>query len=468
MIETGEQRLGIDPLVRDGANMKIVAAETILVSIPFESGGLPPWNAPRAGAGPERGAQHAECRAQVRRVPHVRPRKPQLPRMAEIVIRANAFLWSVARHVVLSLAWLLAAIPGRAQDVSVGESIIEVHKPGFLGGQTLETTLFLPDGVGPFPVAVINHGKAPGDTRFQGRYRPMPAVRFFLQRGYAVVVPMRGGFSKSTGSYIGGGCNVESNGRVQAEDVKAVLDHIVQQPWADRERMLVMGQSHGGWTSLAFGALNYPGVRGLVNFAGGLRQVDCAAWEDGLARAVASYARETKIPSLWFYGDNDSYFSPYTYKGMYSRYTAAGGQAKLVAFGVFGRDAHNMFGARAGQSIWQPEMSRFLASLDLPAEVRPEYGKYALPVPMKAPPKTDFAVVDAVDRVPYVKDRGRKGYGDFLNSLEPRAFAIAPNGGWGWANGGDDPLARALENCNKHGARQCRLYAVDGDVVWQP
>ena len=80
----------------------------------------------------------------------------------------------------------------------------------------LETTVFRPDGAGPFPVAVINHGKANGDPRFQRRYRPLVAVRFFLARGYAVVVPMRQGFSKSSGSYIGGGCNVESNGSEQA------------------------------------------------------------------------------------------------------------------------------------------------------------------------------------------------------------------------------------------------------------
>jgi len=280
---------------------------------------------------------------------------------------------AVRTYVVLLLAWLLMAgcasapeVFERSQNVTAGESVIKIHKPGFLGGQTFETTLFLPDGIGPFPVVVINHGKALGNTRFQERYRPLLATSFFLQRGYAVVVPMRGGFSKSTGSYIDGGCNIESNGLVQAEDVKAVLDYIVQQPWADSERMLMMGSSHGGWTSLAFGTLNYSGVRGLVNFAGGLRQPNCSAWEHGLARAAASYGQKTKIPSLWFYGDNDSYFSPYTYKGMYSRYTAAGGQAKLVAFGIFERDAHNMFESYAGQSIWEPEMIRFLESLGLP------------------------------------------------------------------------------------------------------
>jgi hypothetical protein len=63
---------------------------------------------------------------------------------------------------------------------------------------------------GPFPVVIIKHGKAFGDPRFQERYRPALAARYFLQPGYAVVAPMRQGFSRSEGRYIGVGCNIES------------------------------------------------------------------------------------------------------------------------------------------------------------------------------------------------------------------------------------------------------------------
>ena len=95
-------------------------------------------------------------------------------------------------------------------DRSLNESVHQVPKKGLINIE-LETTIYKPDGEGPFPVAIINHGKSPGDTHFQGRYRPVSAARYFLQRGYTVVVPMRQGFSKSGGGYIGGDCNVESN-----------------------------------------------------------------------------------------------------------------------------------------------------------------------------------------------------------------------------------------------------------------
>src|ERR1035437_4884123 len=177
------------------------------------------------------------------------------------------------------LALCLVGVGAQAQDLNADlrEQVLMVPKKGAMFTTLLETTIYRPPGDGPFPLAVINHGKAFGDPRFQARFRPSGAARFFLQRGYAVVVPVRQGFSKSAGSYIGAGCNVESNGRVQAEDVKAVLDYVVSQPWADRNRIVVLGQSHGGWTTLAFGAQNYPGVTALINFAGGLRQDTCSA-----------------------------------------------------------------------------------------------------------------------------------------------------------------------------------------------
>ena len=35
------------------------------------------------------------------------------------------------------------------------------------------------------------------------------------------------------------------------------------------------------------------------------------------------------------------------------------------------------------------------------------------------------------------------------------------------ADGGDDPLARALANCARNAVGECRLYAVDDQVVWK-
>lgn len=271
---------------------------------------------------------------------------------------------------VLAAAALLSAPPVRAQapvepalDTALRERVIRVTKPGFWAA-TLEVTLFSPPGDGPFPVAVINHGKAAGDPRWQARARFVLPSRALVERGFLVVLPMRTGFSKSTGSYLRVGCNTESNGLVQADDIAAVLDHVATLPEADVSRTVVLGQSHGGMATLALGTIGRPGVRGLVNFAGGLRNTDCVAWEGGLARAFAAYGAKVRVPSLWFYGDNDSYWSRPTWEAMHRAYVEAGGDARMVAFGTFAPgDAHGMFGSRAGQSIWLPEFDRFAAEI---------------------------------------------------------------------------------------------------------
>ncbi len=370
----------------------------------------------------------------------------------------------VALILAFSAQWLPFNSISQELSAALNEEVLSIPKKGRFFTVNLEVTIFKPALEGVFPVVVINHGKALGDPRFQSRYRPTNAARFFLQRGYAVVVPMRQGFSKSEGGYIGGGCNVESNGIAQAEDVKAVMDFVVQQSWSDKEKVLIAGQSHGGWTTLAFGSENYPGVRGLVNFAGGLKQESCTAWESVLARAAAEYAKTTKAPSIWFYGDNDSYFSPFTFNGMFEKYTAAGGNAQLVAFGVFENDAHSMFSSRKGETIWQPKIDAFMRQVGLPADI--VYPKFAGIQRMAPPAPTDFAGINDVLAVPFLTEKGREGYKNFLTKQYPRAFAIAPSGRWAWTEMGDDPLKRALDTCHKNNNQVCRLYAVDDQVVW--
>ena len=350
-------------------------------------------------------------------------------------------------------------------NTALREEVQMVKKAGlFTIG--LETTFFRPPGAGPFPVVIINHGKSSGNTKFQPRARYEAPAREFVQRGYLVVVPMRQGFSKSSGSYIGGGCNVESNGRVQAEDVTAVLAYLKTLPDADTSRVLVVGQSHGGLTTLAFGTLPSPGVKGLVNFAGGLRQDDCVGWQSNLVRAFKSYAAQTTVPSLWFYGDNDSYWSPVLYKDMYQNYLEGGGKARLVAFGNFGSDAHGMFGSSAGLPIWVPEVDAFLAELGLPHTVLTRLPRVGHKT--ESPPATDFANIRDEKAIPRSKENGRQGFLAYGAAESPKAYAISATGSaWAYSTARADAMQIALERCNGTAKdNSCKLYAVDDAVVW--
>ena len=88
----------------------------------------------------------------------------------------------------------------------------------------------------------------------------------------------------------------------------------------------------------------------------------------------------------------------------------------------------------------------------------------------KGPP----AALEDVSAVPYLTDKGREDYKYCLTRPLPRAFAIAPNGTHAYPWGTEpadksmptDPGARALKICEKAAAEPCRLYAIDGRVVW--
>ncbi len=354
----------------------------------------------------------------------------------------------------------------QAQEVtlsaSLNERIVMIMSGSGAAASALETTIFKPPGSGPFPLVIMNHGKDPGDPHLQKRDRFVVLSREFVKRGYAVMVPMRKGFSRSSGEYADYGCNMTDNGYLQADDLQSTVDYATRQPWIDKNRIVLAGQSYGGLATMAFGTRRFPGVRGLINFAGGLRTDggDCQ-WQNALINAFTNYGSRGAIPSLWFYGQNDSYFNPEMAARMHSAYVNAGGNARLVAYGAFKSDAHGMIGSRDGVKVWWPETEKFLRQIGMPVEEKIALAE-DLPIA-----KSDYAAIDNVDAIPYLKEKGREAYRTFLTKSLPRAFALSATGSWSWAEDGDDPAERVLAYCQNSSKQPCKLYAVDDYVVWK-
>lgn len=364
-------------------------------------------------------------------------------------------------RLAVSACVALAGI-AQAQDVALDTRLNEqvVMVPG-ANGHILETTIFRPPGAGPFPLVLMNHGKQPGDPRMQSRDRFYYLSREFVRRGYAVIVPMRSGFSRSGGDYADYGCNMTGNGYLQAMDLRAALRYARSQEWIDGSRIVVAGQSYGGLATLAAGAGALPGVRGLLNFAGGLRADDGSCqWKSALVSAFADYGSRSSLPSLWFYGANDSYFNHELVNRLYHAYAGAGGKARLVTYNAFKNDAHGMVGSRDGFAVWWPQAERFLRQIGMPTA---EVVAIAEDPPI---PRTDFAAIHDIDSVPFLHERGRAGYRAFLSKSTPRAFAVSPSGAWSWAEEGEDPVGRVLSACQANSRQPCKLYAVDDYVVW--
>jgi len=372
------------------------------------------------------------------------------------------------RKLASALIAALVLLPGLAieqelqLDYRINEHIVLVPA-GSSQQARLETTVFQPNGPGPFPLIIINHGKDPGRPNLQQRDRFYYMAHAFVERGYAVMVPMRQGFANSTGRYRDHGCDMTANGYTQAEDIMATLAYARGQKWVDADRIVVAGQSYGGLATMALGTEALQGVRGLINFAGGLRDdSNGCGWRSALVSAFAEYGAQNKIPSLWMYGQNDSLFGPELVARMHDAFAQAGGHAELVEYAPFKRDSHGMLASRDGQKVWLESTMKFLGSVGMPTEV---VNKVPLP---PQPQATNFAGLDDVDSVPFLSENGKRAYRDYLTKMTPRAFAVSPSGAWTWAEEGEDPEARALATCSAKSEQPCRLYSVDEHVVWNP
>ena len=105
-------------------------------------------------------------------------------------------------------------------------------------------TLTRPDGPGPFPVLIMLHGCG-GQRPFQN-----DMARVAADAGAAVVqVDSYGPRRLNRVAAIATVCTgAQLHGRERAGDLYAAAAWVRAQKWADRERIIAMGWSHGGWT----------------------------------------------------------------------------------------------------------------------------------------------------------------------------------------------------------------------------
>jgi dienelactone hydrolase len=323
----------------------------------------------------------------------------------------------------------------------------------------LKVTIYMPSRGGPFPLALVNHG-ASHDPANASRVADSFISYYFLSRGYAVAMPMMRGYAGSEGNLRPHGCNLVATGLDAARDIRKVLDYVKREPGIDTSHIVVAGKSMGGWNTLVFGTLDPPDVKGLVSFAGGMKESDCNHPDESLINGAGQIGAHTKLPSIWFFGENDQIFATSTWRAMFRQYTAAGAPAELVDYGVFQKDAHAMTASGAGLPLWVNKADAFLTSIGMPGHVvNPEY------LPDRAHTASSYAELNDVSAPPYLSARQRETvYRGFLAAPLPRAIAIGTTNAV-WASGGFDPAATAMHNCSEH-THYCQLYAVDNTVVW--
>jgi invasion protein IalB/dienelactone hydrolase len=144
-----------------------------------------------------------------------------------------------------------------------------------------------------------------------------------------------------------------------------IIDYLASEKRIVPKDVIVVGQSAGGWGSIALSSLNPPQVKAIIAFAAGRGgRVDgkpnnnCAP--DKLVEATGEFGRTSRVPMLWIYIENDTFFGPDLSRRMHETFTAAGGNAEYHLLPAFGNEGHFLIGSPDSIPIWSPLVTRFL------------------------------------------------------------------------------------------------------------
>jgi len=245
----------------------------------------------------------------------------------------------------------------------------EAEVVSFPSGQlTLKGALYKPEGTGPFPAVVYNHGSAPGMLSKQAFESLGPE---FVAHGWVFFGPYRRGqgLSASAGLYIGdqiaaaekkGGITAGAETMVHLlatdhlDDQLAALAWLRAQSFVKPDQIAVAGNSFGGIEAV-LGA-ERGSYCAAVDSAGAAQ-----SWADApevqvlMTRAV----RNARAPIFFFQAENDYDLSPT--RVLSAAMKDAGKEFEVKIYPPFGNSAqegHTL--GYFGGAIWADDVFRFL------------------------------------------------------------------------------------------------------------
>lgn len=340
----------------------------------------------------------------------------------------------------------------------IEESTLQVEIRG--RSYALEALIVKPSGMaGRLPLALITHG-SPRDRAERPTYRArahLPQARDLAHRGWLAIVFLRRGFGTSQGPFAEGFglCSAPKYRQamaIAAEDIEAVRVAVATRRDADSARVLGLGVSMGGAAMLAWAATRPAGLVGVVNLSGGAGAVEPGrnCDEGELASAFAAFGARTRVPTLWLYAENDSFFGPDLVRRLHTASTQEGGEAQLLLFGPVGKDGHQLWRLFEGRKLWLPALDRFLRAQGLPTWN---------PRPLE----------DLADRL---KPQAKRVLASYLSAPTEKALALSREKGLArfWGGAADLQVARkkGLELCEQDAGERCDVLVENFTVAASP
>ena len=232
------------------------------------------------------------------------------------------------------------------------------------GKLVLHGFIYKPEGKGPFPALLWNHGS----ERRPGWLPELAPI--FLSKGYILFIPHRRGHGRSPGEYVmdqlaragtNGGLHARDKKLVELmekhlEDQVAALTYLKSLPEVDSQRIAVAGCSLGGIQTILM-AEQRLGLRAAIDFAGAAQ-----TWKEApdLRDRMIKAARHAQMPVLFIQAENDYDLAPS--RTLAVEMEKANKTHAIQIFPHFGKtaqDAHE-FCVHGGE-IWAEKVFSYLA-----------------------------------------------------------------------------------------------------------
>jgi len=230
------------------------------------------------------------------------------------------------------------------------------------GGLRIQAYLYKPDGDGPFPAVIYNHGSRVGRERESVPFEHIGAL--LTRAGYVVLVPERRGYGRSDGPSWPEAVGRDRGRfvprlREETEDVLAAADYLRAQPFLHAKRLGIMGWSFGGVVTM-FAVSRSPLFAAAINQAGG-----ALTWDDvpDIRVAPIEAAERSTTPTLLQVAENDRTTASITTVGAILERRGVAHRTMVYAPFLPAQPGvavgHRLFSAQ-GLSVWQGDVLAFL------------------------------------------------------------------------------------------------------------